>query len=219
MSDFSFYFSLGWEHIMSIDALDHILFVLVLAAIYLLQDWKKVLVLVTAFTIGHSITLALSALHIISVPTALVEFLIPCTIVITAVSNLFQKSFNHRAIRLNYFLALFFGLIHGLGFANTLRFILAQDQSLAWALFGFNVGLEAGQVIIVTIILLLSHFFVQVLKVPRREWVLFISAAVFSLSLQMALERLPGKEEAEPAVHIVVPATDAVARLHKGDNR
>lgn len=216
MSDFSFYFSLGWEHIMSIDALDHILFVLVLAAIYLLQDWKKVLVLVTAFTIGHSITLALSALNIISVPTALVEFLIPCTIVITAVSNLFQKSFNHRTIRLNYFLALFFGLIHGLGFANTLRFILAQDQSLGWALFGFNVGLEAGQVIIVSIILLMSHLFVNVLRVPRREWVLFLSAAVFSLSLQMALERLPGKEEAEPAVQIEHPSARAVAPIAQG---
>lgn len=211
MNDFSFYFGLGWEHIMSIDALDHILFVLVLAAIYLLQDWKKVLILVTAFTIGHSITLALSALSIISVPTALVEFLIPCTIVITAVSNLFQKSYNHRAIRLNYFLALFFGLIHGLGFANTLRFILAQDQSLGWALFGFNVGLEAGQVIIVAIILLLSQLFVQKLKVPQREWVLFISAAVFSLSLQMALERWPAKEEAAPAAKGPAPTLNSLA--------
>lgn len=195
MSDFSFYFGIGWDHIMSIDALDHILFVLVLAAVYVLQDWKKVLILVTAFTIGHSITLALSALNIIAVPTQLVEFLIPCTIVITAVSNLFQKNFDHRAIRLNYFLALFFGLVHGLGFANTLRFMLAQDQNLGWALFGFNVGLEAGQVIIVAIILLLSHLFVHLLRVPRREWVLFISAAVFSLALQMALERRPGQTE------------------------
>ena len=191
MTDFSFYFSLGWEHIMSIDALDHILFVLVLTAVYLLQDWKKVLVLVTAFTIGHSITLALSTLNLVSVSTELVEFLIPCTIVFTAVTNLFQRSFNHKNIRLNYFLALFFGLIHGLGFANTLRFILAQDQSMGWALFGFNVGLEAGQIIIVAVILLLAHLFVNKLKVPRRDWVLFISAAVFSLSLQMALERWP----------------------------
>jgi hypothetical protein len=191
MNDFFFYFSLGWEHIMSIDALDHILFVLVLTAVYLLHDWKKVLVLVTAFTIGHSITLALSTLNLIAVRTELVEFLIPCTIVFTAITNLFQKNFQHKAIRVTYFLALFFGLIHGLGFANTLRFILAQDQSMGWALFGFNVGLEAGQLIIVIVILLLAHLAVNKLKVPRREWVLVISAAVFSLSLQMALERWP----------------------------
>lgn len=191
MSDFGFYFGLGWEHIMSIDALDHILFVFVLAAVYTLKDWKQVLILVTAFTIGHSITLALSTLNLVTVKTELVEFLIPCTIVFTAIFNLFQKNFTARSIRLNYFLALFFGLIHGLGFANTLRFILAQDQSLGWALFGFNVGLEAGQVIVVLVVLLLSYLFVNVLKVQRREWVLFASAAIFSLALNMALERLP----------------------------
>ncbi len=191
MNDFSFYFGLGWEHIMSWDALDHILFVLVLAAVYLPADWKKVLILVTAFTIGHSITLALSTLNLISVAAAWVEFLIPCTIVLTAFSNLFQKNFNQRSIRLNYFLALFFGLIHGLGFANTLRFMLAKDQNLGWALFGFNVGLEAGQLVIVALILFAAYLFVLLLRVPRREWVLVLSAAVFSLSLQMALERLP----------------------------
>lgn len=191
MSDFDFYFGLGWEHIMSLDALDHIFFIFALAAIYLLKDWKQVLVLVTAFTIGHSITLALSTLQIVSIPGNWVEFLIPCTIVFTAVSNLFQRNFTVKAIRINYFLALFFGLIHGLGFANTLRFILAQDQSLGWALFGFNVGLEAGQIVIVFLILLLAQLAVVLLKNSRRDWVVFVSAAVFSLALQMALERLP----------------------------
>jgi len=191
MSDFGFYFRLGWEHIMSLDALDHIFFIFALAAIYLLRDWKQVLVLVTAFTIGHSITLALSTLQIVEMPSNWVEFLIPCTIVFTAVANLFQRNFSTKAIRINYFLALFFGLIHGLGFANTLRFILAQDQSLGWALFGFNVGLEAGQIVIVFFILLLAQLAVVLLKNSRRDWVVFVSAAVFSLALQMALERLP----------------------------
>lgn len=195
MGDFGFYFGLGWEHIMSLDAMDHILFVLVLAAVYLLRDWKQVLILVTAFTIGHSITLALSTLNIIEIKSGLVEFLIPCTIVITAISNLFQKGLTKGGMRLNYFLALFFGLIHGLGFANTLRFMLAQEGSLSWALFGFNVGLEAGQLIIVVLILLLAQLVVQTLKVARRDWVLFISAAVFSLALSMALERIPGISE------------------------
>jgi hypothetical protein len=191
MNDFGFYFGLGWQHIMSIDALDHILFVFVLAAVYTITDWKQVLILVTAFTIGHSITLALSTMNIVMVDTAWVEFLIPCTIVFTAITNLFQKTFTKKKIRFNYFLALFFGLIHGLGFANTLRFMLAQDQSLGWALFGFNVGLEAGQIIIVFIILLLAYIFLNFLKLPRREWVIFVSAAIFSLALNMAMQRLP----------------------------
>jgi hypothetical protein len=195
MGDFGFYFGLGWEHIMSLDAMDHILFVLVLAAIYLLRDWKQVLILVTAFTIGHSITLALSTLNIIQISSGLVEFLIPCTIVITAVSNLFQKGLTKRGMQLNYFLALFFGLIHGLGFANTLRFMLAQEGSLGWALFGFNVGLEAGQLVIVMLILLIAQLIVEIFKVARRDWVLFISAAVFSLALSMAVERIPGIAE------------------------
>jgi len=191
MSDFGFYFKLGWDHIMSIDALDHILFVFALAAIYMLKDWKQVLILVTAFTIGHSITLALSTMNLIVVSSKWVEFLIPCTIVFTAITNFFYKNFTERTIRVNYFLALFFGLIHGLGFANTLRFILAQDQSLGWSLFGFNVGLEAGQVIVVFIILLLGQIFIQHIKIARRDWVFFVSAAIFSLALKMALERFP----------------------------
>jgi len=191
MTDFGFYFKLGWEHIISIDALDHILFVFVLAAIYMLKDWKKVLILITSFTIGHSITLALSTMNLIEVSSKWVEFLIPCTIFFTAIANFFYKNFTEKIIRVNYFLALFFGLIHGLGFANTLRFILAQDQSLGWSLFGFNVGLEAGQVIIVFIILLLGQIFIQHIKIARRDWVFFVSAAIFSLALKMALERLP----------------------------
>ena len=185
------YFKEGWHHIISKDALDHQLFILALAAIYTLFEWRQVLILVTAFTIGHSITLALSTLNIITIPTDLVEFLIPCTIVITAVTNLFQKNFTPKAIRLNYFLALFFGLVHGLGFANTLRFIKAPDESLGWVLLQFNLGLEAGQILVVIVILLIAYLFLTVLKVPRREWILFVSGGVFALAIKMVLERLP----------------------------
>lgn len=189
MGDFGFYFRLGWEHIISLDALDHQLFILVLAALYTFRDWKRMLILVTAFTIGHSITLALSTLQIITIPSPVVEFLIPCTIVITAITNLFHTTFTTRTIQLNYFLALFFGLIHGLGFANTIRFVLAGDQSLGWALFGFNIGLEVGQILIVLLVLMIAYLVLQVFRAPRRDWVVFISAAVFSLALRMALER------------------------------
>lgn len=190
MEDFGFYFGLGWEHIISTDALDHQLFIAALAAIYLLKDWRQVLILVTAFTIGHSVTLALSVLDIVRFPTNWVEFLIPVTIVITAFSNLFQKKFTSRSVRINYVLALFFGLIHGMGFANTLRFMLAKDQNMGWSLFGFNLGLEAGQIVVVLILLLFAHLIVNLAKVNRRDWVIFLSAAVFGLAFKIATERV-----------------------------
>lgn len=191
MQDFRFYFGLGWEHIMSWAALDHLLFIAALAAIYLVGDWKRVLILVTAFTIGHSLTLALSVLDLIRFSSTWVEFLIPCTIVITSITNLFQYKFSSRSTRINYFLALGFGLIHGMGFANTIRFMLAGDQGLGWSLFGFNVGLEVGQIVVVSIILIMAHIMVTLLKINRRDWVIFLSAAILSLSLQMAIQRIP----------------------------
>jgi len=191
MQDFGLYFGWGWNHIISRDALDHQLFIAALSAIYLLKDWRQVLILVTAFTIGHSLTLALSVLDIIRFSSRWVEFLIPCTIVITALSNLFQRQFTPKTIRINYFLALGFGLIHGMGFANAIRFAMAKDQSLGWSLFGFNLGLEAGQIVVVICILLFTQFILSILRVERKNWVIFLSAAVFSLAVKMALERIP----------------------------
>ena len=190
MGDFGFFFSLGWHHIISWDALDHILFIIALAAIYTLYDWKQVLILVTAFTIGHSVTLALSVADVIRFSGAWVEFLIPCTIVATAVSNLFQHSFSHTSVRLNYYLALFFGLIHGMGFANTIRFILARDQHLGVSLFAFNAGLEVGQICVVAALLLCSWIWISRIRVNRREWVVFLSAAALGIASKMAFERI-----------------------------
>ncbi|WP_316801166.1 HupE/UreJ family protein [Pedobacter frigidisoli] len=191
MQDFIFYFKLGWEHIISADALDHQLFILALVAIYSYTNLKQVLILVTAFTIGHSATLLLSVLDIIRFENKWVEFLIPCTIVITALSNLFRKNFSLKSVKINYFFALGFGLIHGMGFANSIRIMLAKDQQLGWGLFGFNMGLEAGQIFVVLIILLITFIIFNYTKIKRMSWVLFISAGVFSLALKMALERIP----------------------------
>jgi hypothetical protein len=146
---------------------------------------------VTAFTIGHSLTLALSVLNIIRVNSSIVEFLIACTIIITAVTNLFQKDFTAKSIRINYFLALFFGLIHGMGFANALRSMLSEGETIFWPLFGFNLGLEVGQILVVMVVLLLSFLFVQIINVKRRDWVIFVSAAAFGLAVKMAIERIP----------------------------
>jgi hypothetical protein len=189
MDEIWLYFSIGWEHIVSINALDHILFVTALAAIYIFKDWKKVLILVTAFTIGHSLTLALSVYDIIRVNDKVVEFLIPVTILITGVFNLFQKDFSPKSLQLNYFFALFFGLIHGMGFANSIRFMLANNESIGWPLFSFNVGLEAGQIVIVLIILSLSYLLINLLKLRRKIWVIFLSSIVILVSLYMIIER------------------------------
>ena len=191
MSDFGFYFKMGWEHIISKDALDHQLFILALACVYTIKDIKKVLILVTAFTIGHSLTLALSVYDIIRFSSKWVEFLIPCTIFLTALNNIFQVDRKGASARINYYLALCFGLIHGMGFANAIRIMLAKDQTIGWGLFGFNVGLEAGQIFCVAIILIVSILFLNGLKIKRRDWIFFLSSGVFALSVKMALDRLP----------------------------
>ena len=186
MNDFTFYLNLGWHHIISWDALDHILFIVALAAIYLVKDWKQVIVLVTAFTIGHSLTLALSVYDIVRVNSKWVEFFIPCTIIITALFNFFQHDFNKKTLRLNYFLALFFGLIHGLGFANTIRFMLAKDEKIGLGLFGFNAGLEIGQIVVLSIILLISFLIVDMIKINRRWWVWALSSIAFLIAVRLA---------------------------------
>jgi HupE / UreJ protein len=190
MDDVELFFSLGWHHIISVGALDHILFITALSAIYVYSDWKKMLVLVTAFTIGHSLTLALSVYDVIRFNSRVVEILIPCTIVITAVFNFFHKDVDQKKIQLNYFFALFFGLVHGMGFANTIRFMLPQDEKIALPLLSFNIGLEAGQIVIVLSLLLLGYVFINVLNTPRRVWIFLLSGIALLASVKMIAERL-----------------------------
>lgn len=192
MQDFWLYFQLGREHIADWQGYDHILFVTALCLRYMLKDWKKVLILVTAFTIGHSITLALSVFNVINIPSAWIEFLIPVTIVITALSNLRKTDIEpKRKFPLVYFYALFFGLIHGLGFSNYLKSLLGKSSNVVSELLAFNLGLEAGQLLIVAGVLLVSWLFVSLFKVPRREYIVFMSGAIFGIALIMAIERFP----------------------------
>lgn len=191
MTDFLFYLQLGWEHIISIDALDHQLFILALVAIFSFQDLKKVLILVTAFTLGHSFTLALSAFDIIRFPSNWVEFLIPCTIVFTALDNLIFSKNEDKLIKLNYFLALIFGLIHGMGFANSVRMMLAKEQSIVIPLLGFNVGLEIGQIAVVIIVLSIFYILSTFLKLKKKHWVMLVSTPILIFSIKMTLERIP----------------------------
>jgi len=191
MNDFSFYFSLGWAHIISIDALDHLLFILALTATYQLNDWKKVLILVTAFTIGHSTTLVLSSFDIIRFSSKWVEFLIPLTIVITGLLNFNQPEKNTNRQWLNYTIALFFGLIHGMGFANTIRVMLASSQSITIPLLGFNLGLEAGQIVVVTFILLMAWLLVTKARLNRKIWINLLSASAVITAIYYCIDRWP----------------------------
>jgi len=193
MSLFELYFKVGVQHIANLKAYDHILFILTLCVVYSLKEWRRVLVLVTAFTIGHSLTLALATLKLVRVNTDLIEFLIPVTIFITALVNLLVRKKNVPAIQhyLKYAAALFFGLIHGLGFSNYLRALLGTEKGLVLPLFSFNLGIEAGQIMIVIFILLLTKVAVDLLRVPGRVWHVALSGAGLGVSLVLMIQRFP----------------------------
>jgi len=193
MEQFDVYFGLGRDHILDYrNGYDHILFVVALCALYQMREWKQILILITAFTLGHSVTLALSTLEIVAVPAEYIEFLIPVTILITAVSNLFKNEENLLSgyIQLNYVYAGFFGLIHGLGFSNYLKAILGKDASIISQLFAFNVGLEFGQIIIVVIFLLGSFILVDLFGVSRRDWKMVISSMIAGIALILIKDKI-----------------------------
>jgi hypothetical protein len=191
MDDFRLYFGLGTDHILTWEAMDHILFVAALCLRYLWTDWKKVAVLVTAFTIGHSVTLALSALGYVHVATRWIEFLIPLTIAVTALNNLAQKKTSpQKKLPLIYFFALFFGLIHGLAYASSFL-DLEGKEGLVGHLFAFNIGIELAQLLVVAAVLFISFVIVQLLKISRLAWIRVASLLVLAVSIQMAYKRFP----------------------------
>ena len=196
-SEFTDYIKLGWDHIIDIKAYDHLLFVMTLCALFSINEWKKVVVIITAFTIGHSMTLALSTLNYILLPQEWIEVLIPLTILVTALTNISTQQ-NHlngkptfeKSIAVNYIIALFFGLIHGLGFANNFRFMLGEDNSIMKQLFAFNSGLELGQMTVVIFFFLLLYLVSKVFNILHREWTIFFSGAGAGLSVMMIIEAL-----------------------------
>lgn len=193
MTTFGLYLSLGFDHIADLAAHDHILFLMALCAVYSLKEWAKVLILVTAFTLGHTLTLALATLDLIRISTPLIEFLIPLTIIVTGIWNVVQRTGSDHALshRFKYAVAMFFGLIHGLGFSNYLRSLLGSEQDLLLPLFSFNLGLELGQIMIVLLVLLVSFVLVNVFGMKRREWNLLLSGAAIGVSLILCVERWP----------------------------
>jgi len=190
MSEFGLYFEVGMEHILDPRGYDHIMFVIALCAVFVIRDWKRVLILVTAFTIGHSVTLALATFNIIRINSDLIEFLIPVTIFLTALSNVISKGEHSKKSKLqtNYFLAVFFGLIHGMGFSNYLKAILGKDESIFTQLLAFNIGLEAGQIIVVGIFLVITFILIDIFRINRRDWKLVVSSGVMGIALVMIAE-------------------------------
>lgn len=191
MNTFNLYLSLGFDHIIDFNGYDHILFVATLCGVYLLKQWKQILVLVTAFTIGHSVTLALATLNILNISSELVEFLIPLTIAITCITNItFRKQdVSLRLHLIKYITAMFFGLIHGLGFSNYLRSLLGNEQSIVKPLLAFNVGLEIGQIAIVAVILGMSFVLVSLLKINKFYWNFALSSVGFIIAFILMYER------------------------------
>jgi len=207
MEDFTFYFRLGVDHILTWDAMDHILFVTALCLRYIWKDWKKVVILVTAFTIGHSVTLALSALNYVNFSTDWIEFLIPLTIAATCINNIFQQhSTPASKLPLVYFFALFFGLIHGLAFAGIFK-ALEGREGLVAHLLAFNIGIEVAQLAVVVVILFLTWLIVQLVKLPRLWWLRAASVVILVFSLFWAYERFPYNKN-------YTNGTEPHARLH-----
>ena len=185
---FPTYFKLGFEHISDLGGYDHIVFLIALCAIYPPSQWKRLLILVTAFTIGHSLTLALTALNWLPTNDEFVETLIPLTILATAIHNVLRPTKSPDQ-RVSYALALGFGLIHGMGFSNYFRAMLlpGEEGTLLSQLLAFNIGLEVGQLLIVALILAVTWVALEGFSVRQREWNLFISGAAAGISVVLAL--------------------------------
>jgi hypothetical protein len=200
-SEFAVYFRLGIEHIADIRGYDHILFIAALTVAYAPQEWRRLLILVTAFTLGHSITLALATVGAIQVNTTLIEVLIPVTILITSIFNIADSQSARDRLEITgsvrrhhtvlYALAGIFGLIHGVGFSSFLRVVLGGEESIVLPLFAFNVGLEVGQILIVCVLFALGALMTRVVKMSRRDWLLMVSGATAGVAITLMLDRIP----------------------------
>lgn len=190
MHPFPFYLQLGFEHISNLAGYDHILFLIALCAVYRIEQWKNIMILVTAFTIGHSATLILASFGDFTIPSHIIKFLIPTTIFLTATHNVIGKGLTEKSIRMsrNYIMALFFGLIHGMDFSNYFKALLFDESSVMIPLLGFNLGIELGQMLVVLAIVSISFVFLNLISIKHREWNIFISGAAAGMSLVSMFE-------------------------------
>ena len=184
MEDFLLYTNLGFKHILDVNGYDHILFIVALVCLYSFRSLNKILILITSFTVGHSITLATSTLGIFMLDSDFIEFLIPLTICITAAKNILSPS-KSKNVKFNYLLAVVFGAIHGMGFSNYLRSILGREDEIFFPLLGFNVGLEIGQIIVVFLFLMLRFLMFGVFNIQKRDWVVVVSSMVVGMCISI----------------------------------
>jgi len=191
MSDFWLYLKLGVTHVLDWKAYDHVLFLIVLVAAYNFTNWKRVLVLVTLFTLGHTVSLLLASYDIVSVSTNMVEFLIPMTIMVAALYNLFssRKGDRKNKLWLYYILTVFFGLIHGFGFAS--YFKMVNDDESFLPLLEFALGIELAQIIVVLIVMVIGFIGQALFRFKKRDWVLVVSSIVIGMVIPMLIKNWP----------------------------
>ena len=189
MDTFWFYFKEGLYHVLDWKAYDHILFLVVLTVPYLFSNWKRLFTLVTIFTIGHTLALALSAYGVVSVKSSWIEFLIPVTILVTAIYNIFTsgKKARKESVGIYFIATLFFGLIHGLGFSTYFKMMTASAESKLLPLLEYTLGIEVAQIIIVFVVLIFSFIGQSVFRFSLRDWVMVISAIVVGMIIPMLL--------------------------------
>ena len=189
LENFWFNVEYGINHVLDINAYDHVLFLIVLTVPYLFKDWKRVLLLVSMFTLGHTLSLVLAAYNVVTVNANVVEFLIPITILVVALFNVFTsgKGAQREKIGVLFLSTLFFGLIHGLGFAREFHMLLGDTDNKIVLLLEFALGIELAQVIIVFIVLFLSYVVQTIFRFTRRDWIMIISAIVVGLVIPMIL--------------------------------
>lgn len=189
LQDFWFNVEYGINHVLDINAYDHVLFLIVLTVPYIFKDWKRVLLLVSIFTLGHTLSLVLAVYNVVNVNSKIVEFLIPITILTVALFNVFMagKGAQKERIGILFFSTLFFGLIHGLGFAREFQMLLGNTDSKLVLLLEFALGIEISQVIIVFLVLFLGYVIQTVFRFSKRDWVMVISAIVVGLVIPMIL--------------------------------
>ncbi|MFH4964707.1 HupE/UreJ family protein [Gaetbulibacter sp. M235] len=190
LENFWFHVEYGINHVLDINAYDHVLFLIVLTVPYIFKDWKHVLLLVSTFTLGHTLSLVLAAYDIIRVDGKLIEFLIPITILIVALFNVFTagKGAQKEKIGVLFFSTLFFGLIHGLGFAREFHMLAGKTDSKLALLVEFALGIEISQVIIVFSVLFLGFLTQTLFRFSKRDWIVVISAIVVGLVIPMILK-------------------------------
>jgi hypothetical protein len=193
MEDFWFYIKLGLTHVLDFAAYDHILFLTALALPFTFKSWKKVLVLATIFTISHCLSLYLSVYDVMVMDVGLIEFLIPVTIFITALFNLnyLNASVQNKSILLHVFATAFFGLIHGFGFSNYFKMLMAEEENKLIPLLGFATGIEVAQVLIVLAILIIGYFFLSVLNIKQNLFILATSILIILATIPMLIATFP----------------------------